>query len=1262
MSPLDSGDFTGTRRFALHRRLGEGGFGVVYEAHDRERGARVALKTLRGAHGDSIYRLKQEFRTLADLAHPNLVQLYELLWEADRWFFTMELVDGVDWVAYVRGSAGTSTDFDAETQDTRTRTHETAAMDEAAALDPGREAANLPPLAPPPSAPLSEAQESVLRDILRQVVEGLQALHAAGKMHRDIKPSNVLVTRAGRVVILDFGLATDRAPAVPAAGTVAGTPHYIAPELVAGEATAEAADWYSVGVMLFEALTGRRPYAGRSRDVLTKKLGGEPPAEGAFALGTAPDLEHLCRSLLRRNPAHRPRGEDILCHLGATGAASPSSSRVPVARASSPALFGREGQLRALQDALRAVRQGRAVAALVRGGSGMGKTALVRHFLADLQDEGGVLVLRGRCYEQESVPYKAVDSLMDALSQHLRQLAPEVVREALPGEVAALARLFPVLNRVGPIAASSGAAADMPEPSEVRRRAFDALRHLVGRLARRQPVVLFIDDLQWGDIDSAALLAELMRPPDAPPVLLIGSYRVEEASTSPLLRVLLPSLSSVDKRPVDVDHLTPGEARELAHALLRSGGVVPSDADAIARDSGGSPFFISELAQEAAARPGPAVGQPRETTVEGMIRARIDRLPAASRRLLEVVAVAGQPAEKDVLAAAAGVDGGVHAALVPLQAARLVRTRETVRRDEVEAYHDRIRETVVAGLPPAALAACHRSLAHALEASPHPDPETLAVHFRAAGEQRRAGRYAVQAGDKAAQALAFDRAARLYRLALDLGPGGPEERALRVKLGDALGHAGRGAESAQAYLAAVRGGTPVESLELQRRAADQLLRCGHLDEGLAVLRDVLGRLGLKLPRSTRSALAGLVLRRLWLRLRGLAFRERDQSLVPPEALLRIDACWSVATTLSLVDPIRAQGFQARHLLLALRSGEPRRVARAIACESPFLAMAGRRSRAATDRLLERAERFAEELDDTYLRGLVALTMGSTAHLQGRYLEARRRLERADGILREKCRGVVWELDTNNTFWLTCLLFLGEWKELILRVPRLLKEAEDRGDVFAQSQLGVRFAYVIHLARDRPDDARRQIREAMGRWPSSGFNLLDFWSEYAEAETDLYDGQARRALERLTGAWGSILRARIFRIQVLHIRSLYLRACCALAAAGEAGGPSVLPVAEADAGRLERMDAPSARALAEVLRGALALHRGAREEGTALLARAEGALEGEGLSLHAAAVRRRRGEVIGGVEGARLVEAADAVMTGQGILNPARMTAKFVPAR
>lgn len=194
---LVEADFQGTERFSIRCRLGAGAFGVVYEAFDRERGAAVALKTLRPGNVDALYRLKREFRALADITHPNLATLYELLTHEEQWFFTMELVEGTNFLQYVRAQHA-------------------ASAAPLSAGGPGSTVSETPAdSAPRPSEAASTAPSfdaGRLRTALRQVVSGVAALHDAGKLHRDIKPSNVLVTREGRVVLLDFGLVTELGP------------------------------------------------------------------------------------------------------------------------------------------------------------------------------------------------------------------------------------------------------------------------------------------------------------------------------------------------------------------------------------------------------------------------------------------------------------------------------------------------------------------------------------------------------------------------------------------------------------------------------------------------------------------------------------------------------------------------------------------------------------------------------------------------------------------------------------------------------------------------------------------------------------------------------------------------------------------------------------------------------------------------------------------------------------------------------------------
>src|ERR1039457_4678559 len=301
MSP-DTFRFAGSDRYSLRRRLGSGSFGEVYEVYDRKRSSRIALKVLKDT--STLLQFKDEFRGLADIQHPNLVQLHELASDGGQWFFTMELVDGVSFRDYVTGAdaSQTSTSNDLATA---SMLHgigiESTVATPAGLMRRG-----------------GICDEKRLRAALLQLAEGVAALHGAGKLHRDLKPSNVLVTAGGRVVLLDFGLVAEMDDgSFPRTLHVVGTPAYMSPEQGAGTAITEASDWYAVGVMLFEALTGQLPFQGGMAEVLHWKRHTEAPAPATIAPGIPRDLNSLCCDLLRMEPGDRPPGADILERLRA---------------------------------------------------------------------------------------------------------------------------------------------------------------------------------------------------------------------------------------------------------------------------------------------------------------------------------------------------------------------------------------------------------------------------------------------------------------------------------------------------------------------------------------------------------------------------------------------------------------------------------------------------------------------------------------------------------------------------------------------------------------------------------------------------------------------------------------------------------------------------------------------------------------------------------------------------------------------------------
>jgi serine/threonine protein kinase/CRP-like cAMP-binding protein len=799
-------EFLGTTRYQPVRRLGAGGMGIVYEVFDRERGEHVALKTLSRVDPAGIYDLKKEFRALADVRHPNVVTLHEMVNDDDRWFFTMELVHGVPFTEHVaRAAPGRSWPDAAGPTLSITETR----------IDPRQR------------RPFDEAR---LRAALAQLVLGVSAIHAAGRLHRDLKPSNVLVTSEGRVVVLDFGLVQDDGRSNEPYDTsldehwLVGTPAYMAPEQAAGHRATKATDWYAVGAMLYRALTGQLPFDGSLNEVLLRKQSEDPRAPSTFIEGLPQDLEQLALHLIQRSAEARADEATVRRRL-VLDVAPVRSSQPP----DGERLVGRESERAWLQAALEASRRGVPQVLFLEGPSGFGKTALAQHFSRELRRDPSAVLLAGRCYPREALPYKAFDAVIDALSRYLSRLPETRAHELLPRNCRALTSLFPVLERVPAIQTQRSLALPPATLSEQRERAFAALKELLGRISDQGPLVLLIENLDWGDEDSAQLLLRVCSAPDPPALLLIGTHRPQvEADGSFFARLGARSskLGEAVRQHRSIGPLAPEHAFQLCKEMLDCSDRV---AWRLAEETAGDPLLISLLCEHLREHPD-GIPAGARAPLEALLDFELQRLDADARTCLDLIAVAGAPVLPEVLGEALGL---------PAEQTRLCLSRLTEEgllqlvyhqgRESVSVRHERIARELTARMTAAEIAAYHSSWADALLARGDSEPETLADHYWKAGQEPLARRFAIQAARRAERGLAFDRAVHLYERALALSTSASERAEILERLADTRLHLGEPGNAAAALLEAARLSPPERAVELRKRSAALRLTDEQLD-------------------------------------------------------------------------------------------------------------------------------------------------------------------------------------------------------------------------------------------------------------------------------------------------------------------------------------------------------------------------------------------------------------------------------------------------
>jgi predicted ATPase len=583
--------------YELTALIGTGGMGEVYKAYDRKLDRPVALKLL-PAHltndPEWLRRFRAEAKAASSLNHPHILVIHDFGDFNGRPFIVMEFVEG---------------------QTLRER------------LQAG-------PIA---------VREAVA--ITMQVASALAASHGRGIVHRDIKPENVMVRPDGYVKVLDFGLARRMAggptdtTTTTSPGSLVGTLRYMSPEQSRGEGTHTSSDVFSLGLLLFEMITGRHAFHADSTIGILHGIQSSMPEPS----GAGQELDDLITDMLQKLPSQRPAAADVVARLTRFSTRAPAIGYVTRRRIS----VGRERERTELREAFEAAVSGQGQFVAVSGEPGIGKSTLADDFLSEIAVP--VWVGRGRCSErlagaEAHLPFlEALDGLLKrdpAVAAMMKQLAPTWYVHIAPitGEESSAARL---------IAETKTGSAE---------RLMREMAALLQELARSRPFVLFLDDIQWADVSTIDLLGFLAPKLAGLRGLVLITYRPTDLTISkhPFLRLKADLSAHRVLREISVAFLSEVDVAQYVASQLPD---APQDLAAlIYRKTEGNPLFMVDLVRylrehQVTDNWAAEIERNIPESLRGMIERTLEGLADDERQLLRVAAVQGFQFDSAVVAA-----------------------------------------------------------------------------------------------------------------------------------------------------------------------------------------------------------------------------------------------------------------------------------------------------------------------------------------------------------------------------------------------------------------------------------------------------------------------------------------------------------------------------------------------------------------------------------------------------------------------------------
>ncbi|MFL5357777.1 AAA family ATPase [Archangium sp.] len=666
----------------------------------------------------------------------------------------------------------------------------------------------------------------------------LAEIHLRGVIHKDLKPSNIIVTPSGEPRIIDFGAATlQRTEHVDAAPThlLEGTLAYMSPEQTGrmNRALDYRTDFYSLGVTFYELLTGVRPFQGSDAlEWFHAHMAQQPRPPHELVASVPPVLSAIVMRCLAKVAEERYQSAEGLRHdlaecveglrRGALELFVLGKRDIPSRFQLPQRLYGRDAHVSTLlQGFERIVRGGRPELILVRGYSGIGKSSVVHELHKPVVQRRGFFLSGKFDQLQRDVPYTTLAQAIRGLVQHLlvgtdEEVARwrECLRDALQGNGQVIVDLVPQLALLlGP----QPAVPELP-PAEAQHRFKQVFLQFLGVFATAEhPLVMFLDDLQWADLASLRLLQSLLTEEDAPPVLWIGAYRVNEVSPSHPLMMTLGEVrkANVPVTDLQLEPLSLEQLQQLVGDALPGAGaelIVPLS-EQVHEKTGGNPFFLLQLmlTLHHDGLLGRTPGGGWRWDAEG-VRSRgysdnivdfmarnLHQLPGSTQHLLPLAACVGNSFPLEMLALIAGQEAGeVERGLEPaLQEGLVVRSAS----EQYRFLHDRIQQAAHALIPEGERKAIHlrigRLLLERLSAEEVREKLFEIVSQLNTGvelingheERHRLARLNAEAGWKAQASSAHDSAAAYLSTAFALIPGEPwetdPELAFKVQLDQA---------------------------------------------------------------------------------------------------------------------------------------------------------------------------------------------------------------------------------------------------------------------------------------------------------------------------------------------------------------------------------------------------------------------------------------------------------------------------------------------